>query len=60
MQLKRSMSVHEALQLHKRLSVELKRALGKYATDFRNILQRCQSSKTVRDYFMLYPLAVVS
>lgn len=56
---RKTKSVEEALGLHQLLAQRAARASRMYETHFREVLRRCQASKTVRDYFTIHPLAEV-
>lgn len=56
---RRVKSVEEALGLHQLLAQRVMKASRTYETHFREVLRRCQASKTVRDYFTIHPLTEV-
>lgn len=54
---RKTKSVEEALGLHQLIAQRVTRASKTYESHFREVLRRCQASKTVRDYFTIHPLA---
>lgn len=53
-------SIQRAVELHRRLSSEVKKAIRTYQRHHELVLKRCQASSTIRDYFCLYPLQEIS
>ena len=53
-------TVQQAVELHRRLSSELKKATRTYQRHHGMVLKKCQSSSTIRDYLCLYPLQEIT